>query len=447
METKCEKHTADYVKKLIIDVLEKYDVNKFSCIVTDNAANMRKATRDIEDMYPHITSFGCFAHTLHLICNDILQIPAIRTLMTNVKTIIKLITRTQVLVAKFHELKKELKIDKSLHLPVCTRWGSHVMALESLIDCKNILQRIVIDPTVAEKIDKKIRHQILNEDKFWPDVIQLKDLLKPITIWITRQESDKPTIHLVYRSFDEIQSHLSNHLKNMLRAPELNAFVAKLNDRQLFSVNPIHYAADFLDPDPNYSTSLNEDQRSKAVEYIEQVATFLNLNNDNLLIEIGKYLSKHSKQGIFGDSLTKRAAEKVDILTFWGGFCKDTTLSKIAVRILSMPSTSAAVERSFSSQSLIHTKRRNRLTTTRAIKLNYVRHNSRLLGLLGINKDSRELSETETVLADLGNKVQVESKCEKSINSATCDSETVSRTTFPTCFYLNKLQFSGILGF
>ncbi|XP_050503989.1 uncharacterized protein LOC114326284 [Diabrotica virgifera virgifera] len=44
-----------------------------------------------------------------------------------------------------------------------------------------------------------------------------------------------------------------------------------------------------------------------------------------------------------------------------------------------MPCTSAATERSFSSQSSIHTKRRNRLTTQRAANLNYIQYNSKLL--------------------------------------------------------------------
>ena len=49
---------------------------------------------------------------------------------------------------------------------------------------------------------------------------------------------------------------------------------------------------------------------------------------------------------------------------WWSGLCGSTELSTLATRILSLPSTSAAVERSFSQHANIH-----RLTNARAAKL------------------------------------------------------------------------------
>ena len=64
-------------------------------------------------------------------------------------------------------------------------------------------------------------------------------------------------------------------------------------------------------------------------------------------------------------------------VTWWKAFCSDTQLSNVAVTILNFPPTSgsASDERSFSRQSYIHSKTRNRLTNEKIEKLVFVSHN------------------------------------------------------------------------
>lgn len=59
--------------------------------------------------------------------------------------------------------------------------------------------------------------------------------------------------------------------------------------------------------------------------------------------------------------------------------CASRPLTIIARKILSLPATSAACERSFSTYANIHTAKRNRLTTSRAGKLVYISQNLKLL--------------------------------------------------------------------
>ena len=63
----------------------------------------------------------------------------------------------------------------------------------------------------------------------------------------------------------------------------------------------------------------------------------------------------------------------------WWKTLNKTCLSKIAVALLDAPPTSAATERSFSTQGWIHSSKRNRLATDRSIKLTYITHNLKLL--------------------------------------------------------------------
>ncbi|CAG4984382.1 unnamed protein product [Parnassius apollo] len=73
--------------------------------------------------------------------------------------------------------------------------------------------------------------------------------------------------------------------------------------------------------------------------------------------------------------------------TWWSGLCASTALSKVAVRILTAPCTSAAVERSFSTHSHIHNKKRNRLTSERAAKIAFISYNWNLLNKSNLEKD------------------------------------------------------------
>lgn len=62
-------------------------------------------------------------------------------------------------------------------------------------------------------------------------------------------------------------------------------------------------------------------------------------------------------------------------ISWWGGLCANKLLHKVALRVLSLPATSAATERSFSKHGYIHSKLRNKLATERAAKIVYVAHN------------------------------------------------------------------------
>lgn len=69
----------------------------------------------------------------------------------------------------------------------------------------------------------------------------------------------------------------------------------------------------------------------------------------------------------------------MNAILWWRGICDQSKLGKVAVGILSLPPTSAATERSFSTFSWIHSTKRNRLTLERSSKITYIAHNLKLL--------------------------------------------------------------------
>ncbi|CAB4430829.1 unnamed protein product [Rhizophagus irregularis] len=87
-----------------------------------------------------------------------------------------------------------------------------------------------------------------------------------------------------------------------------------------------------------------------------------------------------TKTGAFDLKLAWKTVGKVDPITWWKGNFETSApeLCKVAVRILAIPSSSAASERNWSNFSYIHEKKRNRLTDERVLKLVYIYSNYKL---------------------------------------------------------------------
>jgi len=77
---------------------------------------------------------------------------------------------------------------------------------------------------------------------------------------------------------------------------------------------------------------------------------------------------------------------------WWKGTCFCLNLSAIPLAILEMPPTTAATERSFSIQGFIHSSKRNRLTTERAVKLTFISHNLKIMKRKEYNKCSSQIN-------------------------------------------------------
>ena len=87
-----------------------------------------------------------------------------------------------------------------------------------------------------------------------------------------------------------------------------------------------------------------------------------------------------TQTGVFNFPLAWNTVDKVNPIAWWkGNFATSAPeLCKVAVRILSIPSSSAASERNWSAFSYIHEKKRNRLTNKRILKLVYIYSNYKL---------------------------------------------------------------------
>ncbi|CAH1102813.1 unnamed protein product [Psylliodes chrysocephalus] len=108
-----------------------------------------------------------------------------------------------------------------------------------------------------------------------------------------------------------------------------------------------------------------------AIEFIIDTAAKIGLGLK--IGEISGLLAIYrDKEGIWSKRFIWEGMEDINPLTQWRGNCGTNILADVAIRIMSAPVTSAATARSFSTFSWIHIKKRNRLTTERAIKITYL---------------------------------------------------------------------------
>ena len=148
-------------------------------------------------------------------------------------------------------------------------------------------------------------------------------------------------------------------------------------EREEFCIKIIHKAVYFLDS-RDHGMLLCDEKKVAAIECICGLAeTF---SSCGLLTVYSSKVHQDSvlysaKDGFYAMPFLWKNIANISPFSWWNGYCTNQELSKIADRLLKFPSTTAAVERSFSCYSNIHTAKCNRLNNDRASKPVFISQN------------------------------------------------------------------------
>lgn len=80
---------------------------KITAVITDNASNMKSMRNLIKTKYPAIETFGCAAHGLNLLLNDLRKMAYFQKCLDTAKEIVREINGSNLKLAKFDLIREK----------------------------------------------------------------------------------------------------------------------------------------------------------------------------------------------------------------------------------------------------------------------------------------------------------------------------------------------------
>ncbi|EGZ18387.1 hypothetical protein PHYSODRAFT_383694, partial [Phytophthora sojae] len=337
------QHTGEFIAselKKVIQAVENVVGKGSVCAVgTDNASNRRKSWELLMAKIPSLTCNGCAAHTINLLLKDMFGMEFMSDVF-----------KKAVLVTKF----------RALIIPVSTRWYSSTNCISSVVRNEDVLRELFSNHEfLARYVDAAAKlnrvESISADSMFWVNARAVMRLVNPIIQALGALEKDGCCLSMVYEYFRGLKTHISSRLNTLKRESILAAFLL----------------------DPTKSTDDFEgDDLDNAVDACVDLATRVGLpsNVSSNAVRRAVMAFIRVKKSWTAEDHEKNARDTP--LDWWlVKVNKFPLLHALATRVLSIPTSSAASERSWSVRSFIRTKRRNRLKPDRVEKLAYLYSN------------------------------------------------------------------------
>jgi hypothetical protein len=370
--TETNSHTGEYMLKLVEIPIKEFGINKITALISDNGPDVKCMRKLLSNAYPSIISFGCAAHGLNLLLGDICKIKSINTALTRCKEIVKEVKLNYTKSAKFREYSDNRNM---LQLSVATRWYSVVNMLESVIKGRNVLVRMACEESeVCIKDSNNVSAIKENRYPFWSKIETIKDLLKSITDGIAIVESDKSSIADVSEVWFAIKQKLNIETAKVVSSNEQKNIQNFITKREEIILTPNHFTANLLHPKFK-GKNLSDKEHESALEIINNFCI-----NSN--VEFNTYMEFSTKEGKFKAVSLWSETCTANPIIWWKYFLvfeKTKEFANFAVKLLSIPPTTASVERGFSHQARIHVKDRNKLLNTKVEKLLAIQLNSKYI--------------------------------------------------------------------
>ena len=318
---------------------------------------------------------------MNLVLSDLLKLGTLKQIKDQGKTIVKEFKSKHMMVDALKSMQQLESVNTTLKLPVKTRWGSVVTCLESVQLNKVVLRKLAVSEiTERNNMSADVKKTILDDD-FWKLNEAIVEFLKPLLAAIVQLEADVPNLAEVFQPYSTVRTGMMESIKAVPFTEEEQAVIATiLDDREKFCIKMIHKSAYLLDP-RYHGELLSDEDKLAAIQFVcelaEKFSTSELLDVDSLKVQQDCVLYA-AKNVFFANNFLWKNVAKMSPLAWWNAYSSNQEITKVAVRILRLPATTAAVERSFSCYSNIHSAKRYRLSNDRASKLVFVSLNQEL---------------------------------------------------------------------
>ncbi|GMF46069.1 unnamed protein product [Phytophthora fragariaefolia] len=425
------QHTAEYIAgeiDKVIDEIESATAARVVGVVTDNAKNMKNASSQVQSRRPNVISGGCSAHVLNLLMQDIGRFPVVKDILSRAGAVTRFVRDHLALYDEFKQLQQGLRDAgsraKNLVLPVPTRWYSVHACLKSVLNSRDVLEKLFLSPGYMQFRDRyrgtksnrrKLQYimQLISDDAFWSSLRTIVRLFDPIIEALRALEADNGFVSGVYNWFRWLRYHNAHGATSPEPEPEPDEpeseseyvdseFEDNESDsdgvQELAGIGALTDAAAMVSsPLP---ASQRDDRGSLQTESAYQSVTALPLDLDDLVgshdenvdDQVGKLAVKCGLVETADDPDLTREVLSFKALKRRGGEAMRTKYSssspseywlsksdkkypllrKIAHIVFVIPTSSAASERAWSIFDHIHSKRRKRLSVEKVEMLAYI---------------------------------------------------------------------------
>ena len=192
---------ANYILGLMDAVVEEIGEKYVVQIITDNGSAYKKAGEMLMERRPHLYWTPCAAHSLDLILHDFSKIETVQNVLEQAKRVTNFI----------YNHNRVLDIMRTfcsgeLIRPGQTRFATNYLALQSILEQKNGLQRMFTSEdwsriaAAKDPIGKRVQGTILNP-KFWETAKNVLNMHTPIARVLRMvDEERKATMPYVYEA-------------------------------------------------------------------------------------------------------------------------------------------------------------------------------------------------------------------------------------------------------
>jgi len=356
------ENTAEWLASQMLPVIRKL-IGEYGArvvgIVVDNEAVNGAAHRFLLPDLPFLLHIPCAAHTIQLIVRSCLALPYFAPLVLQFVELVRHFDAKQHRIAlrrqqDSHEVKP-LVVQK----PCDTRWSSLLRAAERMLQLEREVKHVCLESLPSLTAE------------FWPKLRELVAFLKPFQIATDRIQRDSATLYTVYMEFVQLRQH----------AEQYEWAQGCLDDRWS---RRVHVEAVTASAMLSFITPVGLDQQA-AQQFILTFGTayishysLLPLKtqqeiSDTLTMQVADF---NGREGIFHQlneriesvkRMARAGAASADHPVQWSPrkvwlLYPGVELALVALALLSVSASEAAVERTFSAQGRVHSKARNQLS-------------------------------------------------------------------------------------
>ena len=379
IDTSGECKSGEYIFKILKDVILDIGPSNVVQVCMDNASNCVVAGRMIEREWPMIFFMRCTCHCLDLLFEDIGKCAWVGNILKLATKIIVYITRKQYALAMYRKFS-----DKELLKPSTTRFAYSYIVLSNLLDdrVKGGLRRMVVSEQWCQWKGSKTPQgeeivSIILDTNFWANVKKIVNVCKPILKVLRLADREGATMGLIFECTQRMIEEIKNNEDvDRIMLDEIREMCLQ---RLTMLHSPLHATSFLLHP--IWREKIQEIDDKINTSWMETVMRYANgdlVLSDVLLDEF--YAYRTQEKSTFQVPMANDPTRMHKAIKWWETFGTCTpNLRKLAIRVLSQGSCASSCERNWSTFSLIHTKKRNRLTHAHVEKLVYIHTNHCLL--------------------------------------------------------------------